>query len=285
MKKGFILIPILIASFLVVASASAFLILYKKPAKISLPIAPIQVPAELPTASISEQISTEIPTPQIQPTPTPVKSSPKVQKESDTILVVNQPINQSILQPTTFTTPSGAILDKNGNIINQEEVNANLEKLAAEERAKILAAQKQKEIDDALALKAKQEVEAKVAEEARLKAIDDLKKDYGLRINQLQAEILDLGMLREKSEQIYNFYKSGQYVEYFCKYLGIEDTQFRRDIATSILNDLKKVNFNYLNTPESIGKVRESIERQITVKNNQIAILRNELERKLLELQ
>ena len=110
---------------------------------------------------------------------------------------------------------------------------------------------------------------------------DELKKEYGLKINALEKELLELDFFQGKEGKILRVHQLRYYATAdIVAELGFPptQTQFKAAERINAVYEATNPTARYIGTvTEELGKIKSEI-------RNQIATLRNELERKLLEI-
>lgn len=119
---------------------------------------------------------------------------------------------------------------------------------------------------------------------------DSLNKEYGLKINAVKQELVDLEFLTNHSAELVSLFKANKdyikldpnfsnYVD-FVTYQSLSDSSFKQQTIQTMFYYLA---WNGSNNPGL--DITKYLNDQTATRNTKIATLKNELEKKLLELQ
>jgi hypothetical protein len=101
--------------------------------------------------------------------------------------------------------------------------------------------------------------------------LESLKKEYGLKINALQSQLIELNALKENEPKI-------RYLYYDPSKTDFLDTDFKRGIVNRMMEHFKTVR-----TADTAKDIRDYLQNEISTINTQISVLNIELDKRLLE--
>lgn len=184
---------------------------------------------------------------------------------------------------TIFEKLALGISDKDLDAIPEGDVGVDPEAVRIEERVVYVDKQcdvssytdKIADLKNEVAL-LRSQIDALGKTEPETEVKDAIRREYGLKINDLSAELLEIQFIERNLDNVAAIFKP----EYDPT---LWDTKFKRDIVSGII-DL----WNDPNTPKTVSTTLRSFAKEYLVglkeeRNIEITRLRNELERKLLE--
>ncbi|RJQ34524.1 hypothetical protein C4556_02185 [Candidatus Parcubacteria bacterium] len=165
------------------------------------------------------------------------------------------------------------------------KLQSDLEKTLAEEEAKKATLEKEKREEETATHQT--ESETNLAEQERMKKIDEIQKEYLLKINALEKQLLELGFFDGRERDIIDIYEKYMYSvpEEVKAGLGYIPSKYQLSAVTRIYvaaenRDKTLVQDKHYSLLSAIKEALGSVKREV---RDEINFLQNEKDRKILE--